>query len=129
MDDLRQHLRTVHNHNMEMRKFEFTTMQEFKKWKEEEEVGSGSKFIRSSGEHTVPPRDKSLVYSYLTCHRSGIHRGKSNETAKKKKTVPSLKINGVCTASMIVTHDRQVNKISLKQPIVSSNNFFSSCLR
>lgn len=97
---------------MEKKTYQFNSVKEFDNWKVEEETRSSSRFIRSSGEHTVPPRDGNLVYTYLTCHRSGIHRDKSKETGKKKKTIPSLKINGVCTATMIVMHDRQVSFFS-----------------
>ena len=43
--DLIHHLQTVHNHTIEVKKLQFTSIAEFKTWKEEEEIKSHSNYV------------------------------------------------------------------------------------
>lgn len=98
---------------MEAQTHEFSSMEEFLTWKSAEEKYSGSKFNRSSGDHSTTRRSagntSSSVYMYYACNRSGTKRIRVNQESKKKKcNQESIKINGTCTASISLIHDKGV---------------------
>lgn len=97
---------------MESQTHTFTSMEEFVTWKISEEKLSGSKFNRSSGNHQIHQSDtnKVTVYMYYACNRSGLQRITPSKGSKKKKanSQGSIKINGTCTASINLAHDKEV---------------------
>lgn len=97
---------------MESQMHTFASMEEFAAWKLSEEKLSGSKFNRSSGDHQTRQSgsQKVIVYMYYACNRSGSQRIRVNNGSKKKKpsSQGSIKINGTCTASISLVHDKGV---------------------
>ncbi|XP_057375085.1 uncharacterized protein LOC130696035 [Daphnia carinata] len=116
VEDLRKHLNLIHGFAMEAQTHTFTSMEEFEAWKMSEEKLSGSKFNRSSGRHQTRQSDtkKAVVYMYYACNRSGLQRIRESKGSKKKKpsSQGSIKINGTCTASISLVHDKELNRIS-----------------
>lgn len=117
VDDLRKHLNLVHGFLIETQTYNFTSMEEFLAWKTSEEKSSGSKFNRSSGDQQIrrPDNQKVLVYIYYACNRSGNHRIRASKGSGKKKKSnghESIKINGTCTASIRLIHDKMVDYFS-----------------
>ena len=113
VDDLRKHLNIVHGFQMEAQTHNFTSMEEFLAWKASEEKSSGSKFNRSSGDQQIHRSDnqKVSVYIYYACNRSGTKRIRATkESGKKKKSIrqESIKMNGTCTSSIRLIHDKVV---------------------
>lgn len=95
----------------------FTSMEEFMAWKTSEEKSSASKFNRSSGDQQIRRSDnqKVSVYIYYACNRSGTKRIRAcKESGKKKKSnrPDSIKMNGTCTASIRLIHDKVVCSVS-----------------
>jgi hypothetical protein len=102
---------------MDLQTLEFMSMKEFEEWKADEEVRSSSKFIRSSGNHpgscrTQNQANQATVYVYYACQRSGNLRARNSsvEPSRKSNRITSLKIDGLCTASISLIHDKQVFK-------------------
>lgn len=116
VEDLRKHLNLTHGFAMESQTHTFASMEEFAAWKLSEEKLSGSKFNRSSGDHQTRQSgsQKVIVYMYYACNRSGSQRIRVNNGSKKKKpsSQGSIKINGTCTASISLVHDKGLNRIS-----------------
>ena len=105
-------MNSIHGIQMEYQTHNFASMEEFLAWKTDEEKRSGSKFNRSSGDHSVSrrPGRQSSVYVYFACHRSGTQRPQVSVIRKKKSKVQgSIKINGTCTASINLIHDKEVS--------------------
>ncbi|KAI9554265.1 hypothetical protein GHT06_019537 [Daphnia sinensis] len=101
VEDLRKHLNLIHGFAMESQTHTFASMEDFAAWKTSEEKLSGSKFNRS-------------FYMYYACNRSGPKRITESKGSKKKKpsSRESIKINGTCTASISLVHDKGLNRIS-----------------
>ena len=113
---------------MDIQTLEFMSMKEFEDWKADEEIRSSSKFIRSSGNHpgNGRTRNQATVYVYYACQRSGNLRDRrsSGEPSKKSNRITSLKIDGLCTASISLIHDKQVYFLML----FFSFQYFNNCL-
>jgi len=97
---------------MKIHKIVFSTMDEFREWKEKEERRTGNQYVRSSGNH--PARQGDCTYVYYICRRSGNYRQEDDSapvSKKGRKSSTSDKINGRCTSTITLTqlHDKQVN--------------------
>ena len=97
---------------MKIHKIVFSTMDEFREWKEKEERRTGNQYVRSSGNH--PARQGDCTYVYYICRRSGNYRQEDDSAAvskKGRKSFTSDKINGRCTSTITLTqlHDKQVS--------------------
>lgn len=91
------HFQSGHQINVKEEELEFTSEEEFFKWKEDMERVTLSKFIKNRGTKLVGD----TATHYFDCHRSGQFISKSKGKRNLKLT-GSNKVNGKCPAGMKV---------------------------
>ncbi|XP_064482009.1 uncharacterized protein LOC135394893 [Ornithodoros turicata] len=99
-EDLVTHHETVHSFPAKYETRQFTSMEEFKAWKEGVEKTTRTQFSASTGSRTVGGIKK----WYLRCHRSGTYVPKGTG-ARRLKWQGSVKTGETCLAHMTVLQD------------------------
>ncbi|XP_072034289.1 uncharacterized protein [Amphiura filiformis] len=96
------HLEDEHGVEIQREKLTFKTLDEFYKWKENEQTTNFVYFSKYQGVAT--PKDGDSVVLYFKCQRDGSNRPHraSGHTPKTNKTRGSVKMNMVCPARMVV---------------------------
>nr|XP_008192627.1 PREDICTED: uncharacterized protein LOC103312814 isoform X2 [Tribolium castaneum] len=101
-DNLILHFKVEHDIKCETLAIEFTTFEEFSKWKSDMEHDTKSKYVAERGSQGA--KDGTTIIKYC-CHRSGkyVARGKG---LRHLKTQGSNKIDGFCPARLKVIIDK-----------------------
>ena len=99
--DLIHHIQTVHNLKIEVNKLQFTSIAEFKTWKEEEE--SHSNYVQEC----APQSSSTKQTWYYYCNRSGVNR-ETGKGIRNTKRQGSCKTGQRCTAHMKLVNDTEI---------------------
>ncbi|XP_072386804.1 uncharacterized protein [Diabrotica undecimpunctata] len=93
-EKLRKHLKDYHQVNIELITFEFSSKQEYERWKDMQKIETSYAMHRmlNRNEH------KALYYE---CNRSNVDGYKPNYKIRTEKSGGSIKIKGVCPSRLI----------------------------
>nr|XP_008192473.1 PREDICTED: uncharacterized protein LOC103312776 [Tribolium castaneum] len=101
-DNLILHFKVEHDIKCETLAIEFTTFEEFSKWKSDMEHDTKSKYVAERGSQRG--KDGTTIIKYC-CHRSGKYVA-SGKGLRHLKTQGSNKIDGFCPARLKVIIDK-----------------------
>ena len=102
--DLIQHQKNVHNMEFDERTFQFESMEDFYKWKEQEELSNHVYFSKQTS--------KRKGTTYLFCQFDGhLHthkkKGEAHRKTDRRRTFGLSKTGLMCPARMIVTENKE----------------------
>ncbi|XP_050314956.1 uncharacterized protein LOC126749312 isoform X2 [Anthonomus grandis grandis] len=109
LKSLRYHLELKHNILQEVEVLQFESIEEFKKWKNQEESKCVAVWVKACG--IKKNRQGAPIYYY--CNRTG--KRKVLAAAKRKRALKgqgSCKINASCTSALIIKHISQGVKVT-----------------
>ncbi|XP_042237447.1 uncharacterized protein LOC121876440 [Homarus americanus] len=115
------HLENDHSGmNVNAKEINFTSLDDFKKWKEEEEVNTYSYFSRNCGK----TRLKGGVYNYYTCQHDGSERfhcrsGEAGRTTNRRWAKGRVKTGITCPSRMLV---KEYNTGAISVKYISTHN-------
>ncbi|XP_072378976.1 uncharacterized protein [Diabrotica undecimpunctata] len=93
-EKLRKHLKDHHQVSIELITFEFSSKQEYEKWKDMQKIET------SYAMHRMLNRNEHKVL-YYECNRSNVDGYKPNYKIRTEKSGGSIKIKGVCPSRLI----------------------------
>lgn len=101
-----EHLVQIHDKNLNEKTLEFTTFENFEKWKNLFEKTTKASFVKNSSMKVLKSGLKICKY---VCHRDGYFKSRS-KGIRRQKNLGSNKINSCCPAEInVVVSDKRVN--------------------
>ena len=98
----------AHNLKIEVNKVNFTSIAEFKTWKEEEEIKLHANYVQECA-----PQSSSIKQTwYYYCNHSGIYR-ETGKGIRNTKRQGSSKTGQRCTAHMKVVNDTDTGEVTV----------------
>ncbi|CAG9826417.1 unnamed protein product [Diabrotica balteata] len=93
-ENLRKHLKVNHQLSIELITFEFSSEQEYERWKDMQKIETN--YAKQRAVHK-----KEYKIFYYACNRSNLNGYKPNYKIRTEKSGGSIKIKGVCPSRLI----------------------------